>query len=77
MCNDYLEISEMLSLPEMWEAGDPLVGVGRGVAASTSSAGGVVVRHLPAVSETVWTGNNYRSLQHKLYVMSYTWLLIL
>lgn len=77
MCNDYLEISEMLSLPEMWEAGDPLVGVGRGVAASTSSAGGVVVRHLPAVSETVWTGNIIIDHYNKLYVMSYTWLLIL
>lgn len=67
----------MLSLPEMWEAGDPLVGVGRGVAASTSSAGGVVVRHLPAVSETVWTGNTIIDHYNKLYVMSYTWLLIL
>lgn len=67
----------MLSLPEMWEAGDPLVGVGRGVAASTSSAGGVVVRHLPAVSETVWTGNIIIDHYNKLYVMSFTWLLIL
>lgn len=64
MCHDYLEISEMLSLPEMREAGDPLVGVGHGVAASTSSVGGVVVRHLTAVSETGWTGINYRSLQY-------------
>lgn len=64
MCHGYLEISEMLSLPEMREAGDPLVGVGHGVAASTSSVGGVVVRHLTAVSETVWTGINYRSLQY-------------
>lgn len=61
----------------MWEAGDPLVGVGRGVATSTSSAGGVVVRHLPAVSETVWTGNIIIDHYNKLYVMSYTWLLIL
>lgn len=64
MCHGYLEISEMLSLPEMREAGDPLVGVGHGVAASTSSVGGVVVRHLTVVSETVWTGINYRSLQY-------------
>lgn len=60
----YLEISDMLNLPEMRESGDPLVGVGHGVAASTSSVGGVVIRHLTVVSETVWTGINYRSLQY-------------
>lgn len=52
----------MLSLFEMWEAGDFFVGVGRGVVVFISFVGGVVVRYFFVVSEIVWIGNNYRLL---------------
>lgn len=62
MCNDNFEIFEMLSLFEMWEAGDFFVGVGRGVVVFISFVGGVVVCYFFVVSEIVWIGNNYRLL---------------
>ena len=53
VCGPLLIGQWFLYLPEMGEASDPFVGISGGVASSTWSGRGVIVRYLTTISETV------------------------